>query len=201
MFEMHAETQDLFQLRIAELLLQLSLVAIVGGVVKLLIDWGAAINSRYRDMREQRIDFLRRVRDVSVRVNYAQDLLNAHNSGKTYGERLRDIMLLRGEVVEIIEDLKAHPDLFREQATIEGALADINSYLDGGRQEYIQHHDEVGADACKGEKIQISIDRLDMKWVSDFMSEGIGYRTSFFDKLGESKGKMRQQVHGPRAKS
>ena len=186
---------DTFQRRFADLLLQLSLVAVIGGVVKLLIDWGAKINSRFRASREQKIDFLRRVRDISVRVNYAQDLLNAHNSGKTYGERLREIILMRGEIIEIVEDLKANRNLFEQQSEIERALIEINKYLNRGREEYIKCHDKVDADAKKGKKIQTSIEQLDMKWTKDFMASGEDYSSNFYDELFESKGKMRTQAY------
>lgn len=186
---------DTFQRRFADLLLQLSLVAVIGGVVKLLIDWGAKINSRFRASREQKIDFLRRVRDISVRVNYAQDLLNAHNSGKTYGERLREIILMRGEIIEIVEDLKANRNLFEQQSEIERALIEINKYLNRGREEYIKCHDKVDADAKKGKKIQTSIEQLDMKWTKDFMASGEDYSRNFYDELFESKGKMRTQAY------
>lgn len=187
---------DSFQRRFAELLLQLSLVAVIGGVVKLLIDWGAKINSRFRASREQKIDFLRRVQNISARLNYAQDLLNAHNSGKTYGERLREIILMRGEITEIVEDLKANRNLFEEQSEIERALCEINKYLNRGREEYIKCHDKVDADAKKGRKIQTSIEQLNMKWTKDFMDSGEDYSKNLYGELFESKGKMREQVYG-----
>ena len=186
---------DTFQRRFADLLLQLSVVVVIGGVIKLLIDWGAKINSRFRASREQKIDFLRRVRDISVRVNYAQDLLNAHKSGKTYGERLREIILMRGEITEIVEDLKANRNLFEQQSEIERALIEINKYLNRGREEYIKCHDKVDADAKKGKKIQTSIEQLDMKWTKDFMASGEDYSSNFYDELFESKGKMRTQAY------
>ena len=186
---------DTFQRRFADLLLQLSVVVVIGGVIKLLIDWGAKINSRFRASREQKIDFLRRVRDISVRVNYAQDLLNAHKSGKTYGERLREIILMRGEITEIVEDLKANRNLFEQQSEIERALIEINKYLNLGREEYIKCHDKVDADAKKGKKIQTSIEQLDMKWTKDFMASGEDYSSNFYDELFESKGKMRTQAY------
>ena len=186
---------DTFQRRFADLLLQLSVVVVIGGVIKLLIDWGAKINSRFRASREQKIDFLRRVRDISVRVNYAQDLLNAHKSGKTYGERLREIILMRGEIIEIVEDLKANRNLFEQQSEIERALIEINKYLNRGREEYIKCHDKVDADAKKGKKIQTSIEQLDMKWTKDFMASGEDYSSNFYDELFESKGKMRTQAY------
>ena len=158
-------------------------------------DWGAKINSRFRASREQKIDFLRRVRDISVRVNYAQDLLNAHKSGRTYGERLREIILMRGEITEIVEDLKANRNLFEQQSEIERALIEINKYLNRGREEYINCHDKVDADAKKGKKIQTSIEQLDMKWTKDFMASGEDYSSNFYDELFESKGKMRTQAY------
>lgn len=196
MYEGLAVTENLFRRRVADLLLQLALVVIIGAVVKLLIDWGAKINSRFRSRREQKIDFLRRVRDVSVNVNYAQDLMNAHNSGKTYGKSLRDIILLRGEIVEIVEDLKTTSGLFAEQNTIEQALLDINRYLDRGRNEYIRCHDDVGADASNSKKIQYSIERLKMKWIKDFMASGEDYTKEFYNELTKCKGRMRSQVYG-----
>jgi len=104
-----------FYKKSGELALQLALVVIIGGLLKLLIDWGTSQRARHIARQEQRNEFLKRVRKIHVAIQNARDLMNAHGSAKTWGEQSRRLMQLRSEVEEIIEDLKASVFRFRCQ--------------------------------------------------------------------------------------
>ena len=185
-----------FFAKLGDLTLQLSVLVIVGAVLKELVDWGTSQHSRHRERIEKRMDFMRRARAMHLEVAYARDLLNAHRSGETYGERLRRLILLRGEIGEIVEDLRASPKLFEKQDEVMAAFEAINDYLDGGRVEYIRCHDDVDADARAKETLSVTIERKAMAWVRDFMEGGALFRSHYDENLDRSKGSMRQDVFG-----
>ena len=89
---------------------------------------------------EARKEFLRRVRAVHVTIQNARDLMNAHQSAKTWGEQSRRLMKLRPEVEEISEDLKASDSLFVRQSEIIDGLEGIASYLAKAGEEYVRSH-------------------------------------------------------------
>jgi hypothetical protein len=185
-----------FFTKLGDLILQLALVVIIGALVKALIDWGTSLHARHREWTEHRMDFLRRVRAIHLEVSYAQDLLNAHQSGKTYGERLRRLILLRGEIGEIVEDLRASPPLFSHQPEVMSALEGIIHYLDAGREEYIRCHADVAADAKENRMLGVTIQRQQMNWVRDFMACGPHFTSDYSENLDQSKGRMRHEVFG-----
>jgi len=145
---------------------------------------------------ETQMDFMRRVRAMHVTIGYARDLLNAHQSAKTYGEQLRQLMQLRAEVEEISEDLGASPQLFREQSKIREGLEEIITYLNEAGQEYIHHHNHVDSGYKAGETLHETIEKRKMEWVQDFMEGGKGYKDKYIIQLAKAKGTMRSEVYG-----
>ena len=133
---------------------------------------------------------------MHLEVSYARDLLEAHNSGKTYVERLRRLILLHGEVGEIIEDLRVSGDLFEMRESIMDGLEKIVEYLDEGRAEYKRCHSAIDSAAKKGCKLDVIIDSENMSWVYHFIKGDKPYLTRYDDNLNKSKGAMRQQVFG-----
>jgi len=188
-----------FYAKLGELALQLSVVVIIGALLKAILDWGTTQRARDLEKVETRLEFMRRVRSVHVRVENSRDLMNAHGTPKTYAEQSRKLMELRPEIEEIAEDLKASEALFARQQEIIAGLEGISSYLQEGAEEYIRSHEAVSRGFVPERARQSFLDTVEqerMGWVKDFMSGGAGYRDKYLANLGRAKGTMRAEVYG-----
>lgn len=184
-----------FYTQLGQLALQIAVVVIIGSFVKVIVDWGISQRSRYTEKLEDRREFLRRARAMHVTIQNARDLMNAHQSHKTWGEQLRRLMELRPEVEEISEDLKASGDLFANQIEIIDGLENIITYLQKGGEEYVTHHDDVDKGYKTGKTLAQTIDEKNMTWVRDFMDGGEDFQNSYETNLVKSKGTMRLEVY------
>ena len=189
-------SSDAFELKLGELVLQLAVIVIVGALAKTLVDWGTSQRARHQERVERRLEFMRRARAMHVTVESARTLLNAHRSPKTYGEQCRRLMQLRPEVEEISEDLAAAPGLFRGQREIRTGLEGLVDYLVECQDEYVRHHDDIGLDYEPGDKIDETLERCRMTWMTDFMAGGKHFREEYDGNLVRCKGAMRAQVYG-----
>jgi len=185
-----------YYLKLGELILQLAVIAIIGALAKVFIDWGTTFRTRKIQQNEKRMDFLRRVRAAHVTVETARDLLIAHGSARTYGEQLRRLMALRFDVEEISEDLQATADLFKTRKEMRLGLAGIIAYLKQGAQEYVQHHRDVDAGYKSGETLMQTIESKQMIWVRDLMESGPQYNQDYIGNLSRTKPKMRKETYG-----
>lgn len=182
--------------KLGELALQLSVVVIVGALLKVLLDWGSSQRARYREKLEHRQEFLRRVRAMHVAIQNARDLMNAHRSPKTWSEQSRRLMELRPEVEEIAEDLKASANLFEKQIEIIDGLEAIIKYLEKAGEEYVNSHEAVDSGYKAGRRLDDTILEEKMSWVHDFMQAGETYKHDYVANLTKSKGAMRHDVYG-----
>jgi hypothetical protein len=196
LYELAAQPSSAYYTKLGELTLQLAIIVIVGALIKAAIDWGTTQRARHLATLEMRMDFMRRVRAVHVTIASARDLLNAHRSPKTYGEQLRRLMELSPEVVDIQEDLKASPALFKEQEQIMQGLTGIIEYLDAGRQEYVVRHSDVADGYKANQTLQNTIEKSGMQWVKDFMDGGANYHDKYALNLIKAKVTMRSEIYG-----
>ena len=188
-----------FYAKLGELSIQLAIVAIVGALVKAIVDWGTSHRARYLERLEARKEFMRRVRAMHVTIQNARDLMNAHGSARTWAEQSRRLMQLRPEVEEISEDLKASPKLFAGQTEIVNGLEQIVKYLEEAGMEYVRSHDSVDGGYKAGRSLLDTIEQQKMVWVRDFMEGGEGYKSQYESNLTKSKGAMRAEVYGSAA--
>jgi DNA-binding transcriptional MerR regulator len=196
LYDLAAKPAVDFYAKLGELALQLAVVVIVGALVKVVVDWGASQRARYLEKVEARKEFMRRVRAMHVTIQNARDLMNAHQSAKTWGEQSRRLMELRPEVEEICEDLKASDRLFTRQSEIVEGLEAIISYLARAGEEYVRSHGAVGSGHKAGQSLPGTFDEIGMTWVRDFMAGGEDYQKNYEASLTKSKGAMRTEVYG-----
>src|SRR5262245_7448232 len=83
--------KDSFGRAVAEKLLQLALIVLLGAIVSLVVSWQAEARGRREDAHDDRHDFLRRLRGANQRVQVARRLLDAHDSARTYSEQMREM--------------------------------------------------------------------------------------------------------------
>ena len=65
-----------------------------------------------QELRNKRMDFLRRIREAHVQIANAQRLIRADRMPKTYSEQMRVLMLVTPELEDIERDIEATTDLF-----------------------------------------------------------------------------------------
>ena len=185
-----------FYTKLGELVLQLAVIVIVGALAKIAVDWGASQRVRDLEKHEAQKEFMRRVRAMHVTVQNARDLMNAHQSAKTWGQQSRRLMQLRPDVEEISEDLKASHGLFAKQGDIIEGLEGIILYLAAAGKEYVRSHAAVDAGYKAGRDFSDTLAHESMDWVSDFLAGGDGFSEKYEANLVKSKGAMRSEVYG-----
>jgi uncharacterized membrane protein len=189
--------RDTFWRSVAELLLQLALVAILGALVKWLFDSYAARKARLDADNAKRIDLLRRVRSQHVKVAHAQRLIIAHNSGRTYVKQLRVLMLAIPELEDVAEDIRAAADtLFGEdRPTIVNGLRAMIAYLEKGAAEYSRSHRYVDTNALLRRSLDVSIRRHNMAWLRDLKASADCFPVEYSDAVDASKGLIRANIY------
>lgn len=102
-------------------------VALLGGVVKLLLD----DVQRTRDHRAERARFLRAVLDdlkaVYDRVERVRTLIRAHRSALTYGNEMRDLIDAQVRLKNVVRALE--PNEIEELASLKGYVGAMEEYL------------------------------------------------------------------------
>ena len=97
---------------VADLLLQLAFLLIAGTVLNWLIKRINKQRDKEQELRNKRMDFMRRMREAHVRIANAQRLIYANPSPETYNEQMRVLMLVTPELEDIERDIAATTDLF-----------------------------------------------------------------------------------------
>jgi hypothetical protein len=102
-------------------------VALLGGVVKLLLD----DVQRTRDQRAERARFLRAVLDdlkaVYDRVERVRTLIRAHRSALTYGNEMRDLIDARVRLKNVVRALE--PNEIKQLAALKRYVKAMETYL------------------------------------------------------------------------
>jgi hypothetical protein len=185
-----------FVTKLREQLLQIWVVVLAGIVIKEIVDWRTGVTEEYARKAELRREFLSRLQKIHVIVAYAHDLMRAHRSPKTWSEQSRNLMKTIAEVKEIIEDLRASPDLFRDQADILAAIEKIVSYLSDCRDEYIENHRYVDSNWKEEKGLDHTVQEQQMDWTRDFLAGTGSYQSEYLENLQMAKLPMRQAVFG-----
>jgi hypothetical protein len=98
-----------FGRKVAELLVQLALVVLIGAIVKLVFDLYLKSRADAELDQAKRIELLRRMRTQHIVIASAQYFFRAHDSGKTYVDQMKLLVIARAELEDIAEDLKVWP--------------------------------------------------------------------------------------------
>jgi hypothetical protein len=188
-----------FRRKLAESLLQLALIVVIGALINFLFDVYSARRASLEEKNNQRTELLRRVRAAHVTIAYAQRLIAAHDSGLTYTRQLRDLMIVTFKLEDIAEDVRAAENLFKpDDATIISGIEGIVKFLNKGAGEYVQNHSDVDSDAKSGKDLTSTINRCKMSWIKDFVESRKsppGFPDLYFYSLTKSKGNMRKHVY------
>jgi hypothetical protein len=188
---------ETFGRALADLLLQLALIVVLGTAVKLVVDSYADRRARLEREQQQRLELLRRMRAQHVKVALAQRLILAHQSGKTYTEQLRALMLVGAELEDLAEDIRATGGLFGDdQGDVIAGIEEIVSYLGDGFAEYVRCHAYVDADAVAKKTLAHMITAHDMAWVRALTEASPNFPAAYADALSKSKGRMRRHAYG-----
>ncbi len=185
-----------FYVKLGELALQLGVVVIVGTLIKVIVDWGTSQRVRFLEKLDVRKEFMRRIQTMHVTIQNSRDLMNAHQSAKTWGEQSRRLMELPPEIEEISEDLNASHNLFAKQIEIIEGLNAIIRYLKEAGKEYVRSHDAVDKAYKLGKTLPETIEQNNMAWVSDFMEGGKDYKSTYVANIAQCKDSMRLEVYG-----
>lgn len=148
---------------VGDKLLQLGLIGVGGAALGLVVE--AERDARRReeeDERERRrleeedrasrLDLFARVRALHVRVHYAAQLINAHDTPRTYFERTRDLMLVRAELDEVSTEIDVGKVLFDNSKSIRSGLKTMMSFLDKLADEYREWKPTVDKDYARLDK-------------------------------------------------
>ncbi|MBA2559664.1 MAG: hypothetical protein H0V07_07185 [Propionibacteriales bacterium] len=188
---------DTFGRALAGLLLQLALIVVLGAAIKFVVDSYADRRARLDREQQERIELLRRMRAQHVKVAFAQRLILAHQTGKTYTEQLRVLMIVGAELEDLAEDVRATVDLFGDDhGTVIFGIEEIVSYLAEGSAEYVECHAKVDADAVAKKNLEHMIRTHNMVWVKEFIAPSPSFPDSYAQSLAKCKGRMRQHAYG-----
>jgi hypothetical protein len=193
--------RDSFSRKFAEFVLQLALIVIIGA----LINFFFKVYSDRRALLDQdntnRLELLRRMRAVHVTVAYAQRLIVADNSGRTYSEQLRRFMILTYELEDIAEDIEvaSKRKLFEpfDDVIIKGIKGIIN-FLNQLTGEYVRCRSDVEADAELNKDFAATIEERGMCYLKEFIKVCPEFPTLYKISVDMSKGKMREKIYGLR---
>jgi hypothetical protein len=195
-------TPDSFGRKIAEFMLQLALIGIIG----VLIDFSLKGYSDRRALLDQdnakRLGLLRRTRAVHVAVAYAQRLIRVDNSGQTYSEQLRKLMTLIYE----LEDIQADVDMAKKRKlfkpfddTIIEGIKGIIKFLECLTNEYRECRSDVEADAEFNKDFRATVRKKHtMRRIEEFIDAFPDFPALYQDSVDMSKGKMREKIYGLR---
>jgi len=188
---------DTFGRALADLLLQLALIVVLGTAIKLVVDGYADRRAMLEREQQERLELLRRMRAQHVKVAFAQRLILAHQSGKTYTEQLRTLMIVGAELEDLAEDVRATGNVFGDdQGSVIAGIEEIVSYLADGSAEYVNCHAKVDADAVAKKNLEQMISSHDMVWIKAFIAPSPNFPVTYAMALAKCKGRMRQHAYG-----
>ena len=173
------------------LLLQLALLLIGGTAFKSLIRHMNKQRDKEQELRNKRMDFMRRMREAHVRIANAQRLIYANRSPRTYSEQMRVLMLVTPKLEDIERDIAATTDLFKpgDKEEIQEGINDIVAYLDEGYDEYAKwrRNSTVDYETLRQRK---------PGWLSKLVECGRCMPEKYLCALSKSKGTIRSYVYG-----
>jgi len=194
----HAKkSNEEFILKLGEHALQITIFVLMGAAIKEFIDWRTVEKDRLAKNENIRIELLKRLRDIHLKIMNSKDLMQAHMSAKTWSEQSRELLQRIHELAELYEDLQASPDLFYDQKKISEGIDGMIDYLNLSREEYKENHNHVDEDAKKSHKLEHTVEKYKMDWFKGFIEESQKYKAGYTENLKNAKFTMREQVYKP----
>ena len=177
------------------LLLQLALLLIVGTALNSLIRHMNKQRDKEQELRNKRMDFMRRMREAHVRIANAQRLIYANRSPKTYSEQMGVFMLVTPKLEDIEADIAATTDLFcnEDKAKIQGGIKDIVAYLDKGYDQYAKWRRSTRSSTEDYETLCQS----EPGWLCELIKTPRLMPEEYVCALNKSKGMIRLYVYRP----
>ena len=144
---------------------------------------------RINKYRNQRMDFMLRIREAHVQVTNAQRLIYADQSCTTYSEQMRVLMRVTPKLEDIERDIAATTGLFKpkDKEAIQEGIKEIVDYLDEGYDQYAEWY--RGGD-CE------TLPQREPGWLSELVKCRRRMPEAYGRGLDKSKGKIRCYVYG-----
>lgn len=179
--------------------------ALLGGIVKLLMDDVAAARKRQENATEFVANVLRDLKGVYDRVGRVRIVVPAHRSVKTYGQEMRDVIDARVRLRNVIRALEQRPDLppalrggvgaqvRRMEDYLEALTAEFRDrYRElSGRQSAYENARKQGADASAHDPWP-ALQAL--PHLAGLMQGGAAYQSQFEDALDEATRLLRAEL-------
>jgi steroid delta-isomerase-like uncharacterized protein len=139
--------------------------------------------------RQQRIDFMHRIREAHVRIANAQRLIHADRSYTTYSEQMRVLMQVTPKLEDIERDIAATTDLFKpgDKTKIQKGINEIVAYLDKGYDQYAEWCNDEDCDSLRQRK---------PGWLGELVKCRRSMPAEYERALDKSKGTIRCYVYG-----
>ena len=136
---------------------------------------------RITTRRQQRMDFMYRIREAHVRIANAQRLIYADRSCTIYCEQMRVLMQVTPKLEDIERDIAATTDLFkpRDKTKIQKGINEIVAYLDKGYDQY--------AEWCNGEDYE-TLRQREHGWLGELVKCRRNMPAEYGRALDKSKG-------------
>jgi ketosteroid isomerase-like protein len=141
-------------------------------------------------LRNQRMDFLYRIREAHVQIANAQRVIYADRSCTTYSDQMHVLMRVTPKLEDIERDIAATTDLFYKRGdkeTIRKGIKEIVAYLDKGYDQY--------AAWCNGEDYE-TLRQRKPGWLDEFVKYRRSMPEEYEHALDKSKGTIRRYVYG-----
>ena len=196
LYRQTGKPNDEMLFKLGEFALQIAIFVLIGAAVKEIIEWRTAEKARYLKEADGRAHFLRKLRDMHIKILQSRDLMSAHQSARTWAEESRNLMQVIPELEEILEELKVYPNLFTDQEQIVEGIKGMITYLNKCRDEYMRNHEAVDSDWKASLKLDNTINNCGMVWYRDFSSGTNEYVSEYIKNLKRAKLPMRSQVYG-----
>jgi hypothetical protein len=197
---LHAEAApDSFRTSVAQVLLQLAILGVVGAAVTAVAGARTKRRDRISDLRTRRSELLRRAAAANQAVQVSWQLIVAHDSPKTYSEQMRLLISVRSDFEDLQEDIRISEDkLLAEPGVIDAALESIVEYLRAGAKEWEQHKRQVDAAWKSGDSVRTCFQNLKMRWIVDALeptgNEVDAYTSGYHDKIKLVKTQLRKAI-------
>ena len=144
---------------------------------------------RINKFRNQRLDFMLRIREAHVQIANAQRLIYADRSCTTYSEQMRMLMRVTPKLEDIERDIAATTGLFKpaDKVAIQEGIKEIAAYLDKGYDQY--------AEWCHGGDYE-TLRQRKPGWLGELVKCRRSMPEEYGRALDKSKGTIRCYVYG-----